>query len=491
MVSEVHGSVRDLFEFTDADRALARIKDIYATGANAVQEAFNRFGQGQQSSPVRAYYPYLGIEVPPEKLHVESTLSFGAPRDPGVYGTTLTRPDLFEQYYREQIELLLKNHDVPVVVGVSDRPIPLPFLVETATDSIGPNDIRPMQLIFDMPDLARTDDDIANGVHYGANASPGPKPLSLFSGERVDYSLARLRHYTATAPEHFQKFVLFTNYQRYVDEFIEFAKAQLDDPKSPYVAFVEPGPKVSVRKNAPKGWGESGEAVKQLPQMPSYHLVREDGLGVTLVNIGVGPSNAKTATDHIAVLRPHCWLMLGHCAGLRRSQLLGDYVLAHGYVRDDHVLDSDLPLWIPVPPIAEVQVALADSVTKITGLKGREMKARMRTGTVATTDNRNWELRYSELFVRLNQSRAIAVDMESATIAANGFRFRVPYGTLLCVSDKPVHGELKLPGMANNFYRQRIGQHLQVGLDTIDTLRQDVNQLHSRKLRSLDEPAFR
>jgi AMP nucleosidase len=144
-----------------------------------------------------------------------------------------------------------------------------------------------------------------------------------------------------------------------------------------------------------------------------------------------------------------------------------------------------------VPPIAEVQVALADSVTKITGLKGREMKARMRTGTVATTDNRNWELRYSELFVRLNQSRAIAVDMESATIAANGFRFRVPYGTLLCVSDKPVHGELKLPGMANNFYRQRIGQHLQVGLDTIDTLRQDVNQLHSRKLRSLDEPAFR
>ena len=115
----------------------------------------------------------------------------------------------------------------------------------------------------------------------------------------------------------------------------------------------------------------------------------------------------------------------------------------------------------------------------------------MRTGTVATTDNRNWELRYSELFVRLNQSRAIAVDMESATIAANGFRFRVPYGTLLCVSDKPVHGELKLPGMANTFYRQRIGQHLQVGLDTIDTLRQDVNQLHSRKLRSLDEPAFR
>ena len=85
--------------------------------------------------------------------------------------------------------------------------------------------------------------------------------------------------------------------------------------------------------------------------MPAYHLKRDDGDGITMVNIGVGPSNAKTMTDHLAVLRPHCWLMLGHCAGLRRSQILGDYVLAHGYVRDDHVLDQDLPAWVPVPPI--------------------------------------------------------------------------------------------------------------------------------------------
>ena len=85
----------------------------------------------------------------------------------------------------------------------------------------------------------------------------------------------------------------------------------------------------------------------------------------------------------------------------------------------------------------------------------------MRTGTVATTDNRNWELRFDELFSRLNLSRAIAIDMESATVAANGFRFRVPYGTLLCVSDKPLHGELKLSGMANAFYRERVSQHLE------------------------------
>ena len=226
--------------------------------------------------------------------------------------------------------------------------------------------------------------------------------------------------------------------------------------------------------------------------MPAYHLVRGDRQGITLVNIGVGPSNAKTITDHLAVLRPHCFLMLGHCAGLRRSQLLGDYVLAHGYVRADHVLDQDMPLWIPVPPIAEVQQALQEATALVTGLEGLEMKTRMRTGTVFTTDNRNWELRFDELFVALNQSRAIAVDMESATVAANGFRFRVPYGTLLCVSDKPLHGELKLGGMANAFYRERVSQHLSIGLETMRILRErGVNRLHSRKLRGFDEPAFR
>jgi AMP nucleosidase len=147
---------------------------------------------------------------------------------------------------------------------------------------------------------------------------------------------------------------------------------------------------------------------------------------------------------------------------------------------------------VPVPPIAEIQVALQESVARITGLRGQDLKTRMRTGTVATTANRNWELRYNELYQRFSQSRAIAIDMESATIAANGFRLRVPYGTLLCVSDKPLHGEIKLSSMANAFYRKSVQQHLQIGIETINILRgQGVEQLHSRKLRSFDEPGFR
>ncbi|MEM7614876.1 MAG: AMP nucleosidase, partial [Pseudomonadota bacterium] len=116
----------------------------------------------------------------------------------------------------------------------------------------------------------------------------------------------------------------------------------------------------------------------------------------------------------------------------------------------------------------------------------------MRTGTVATIDNRNWELRdQSGPVQRLSQSRAIALDMESATIAANGFRFRVPYGTLLCVSDKPLHGELKLPGMATAFYKRQVAQHLLIGLRALESLRDmPLERLHSRKLRSFEETAF-
>ena len=144
-----------------------------------------------------------------------------------------------------------------------------------------------------------------------------PKLLSLFGAERIDYSLSCLRHYTGTSPEHFQRFVLFTNYQRYVDEFVQYSLSEIKNGNS-FHAFVEPGNKVhtnSLLIDSPA----SGEAATKLPQMPAYHLVRDGHVGVTLVNIGVGPSNAKTITDHVAVLRPHCWVMIGHCGGLHHT----------------------------------------------------------------------------------------------------------------------------------------------------------------------------
>jgi len=312
----------------------------------------------------------------------------------------------------------------------------------------------------------------------------------LFDALRTDFSLARLAHYTGSPAGDVQAYVLFTNYHRYVDEFVRWGAAQLADGATPYVSLQCPGG-VTITKDTADPERVAAESPWRRHQMPAYHLVAPDRRGVSLINIGVGPSNAKTITDHLAVLRPEAWLMIGHCGGLRSTQTIGDYVLAHAYLRDDHVLDAVLPPEIPIPPIAEVQVALQRAAEIVTGESGDHLKRRLRTGTIVTTDDRNWELRYTRSALRFNQSRAVAIDMESSTIAAQGYRFRTPYGTLLCVSDKPLHGEIKLPGQANAFYERAISQHLRIGIAAMDLLREEGPRLHSRKLRSFDEPPFR
>ena len=483
--------LRDLQAFDDPVAAIDRVTEIYVEGRALLKEHFDRFVGGERNVPkVDACYPYLQLEVVSVPAGgARGPLSYGAVAEPGVYGTTLTEPALFRSYYEEQVRLLIGSHNVPVRVGISNRQIPFTFALEELTADLDAEGVARLPEAFHLPDLSEIDDRIANGARQ--NGQGGVRPLSLFPAERVDYSLSRLRHYTGTAPDHFQRFVLFTNYQRYVDEFVEYGRDAVTNGAE-FRAFVEPGN--AVRTNARlTDVASGGTPAEKLPQMPAYHLVKDRHMGVSLINIGIGPSNAKTITDHVAVLRPHCWLMIGHCGGLRRTQRLGDYVLAHAYARLDHVLDNDLPPVVPIPAIAEVQVTLSDAVARITGLEGAEMKQRLRTGTVVTTDDRDWELRYDELATFFNQSRAIAIDMESATIATNGFRLRVPYGTLLCVSDKPLHGEIKLPGMANAFYRERVSQHLKIGLAALDEMRDDVTRqaLHSRKLRSFDEPAFR
>ncbi|MDO9089972.1 MAG: AMP nucleosidase [Burkholderiaceae bacterium] len=480
--------------FSDPDEALAQVRTIYDGSLLHLRAAMQRFVAGDSlPGHVRACYPFVRIHTD-TVARPDSRLSYGFVEGPGRFETTLTRPDLFGDYYAEQFRLLRANHGVELEIGTSSQPIPVHFSFaenDHLEGNLPPERRVLMRDLFDLPDLAAMDDGIANGTWQPA---PGEAlPLSLFTAPRVDYSLHRLRHYTGTAPEWFQNFVLFTNYQFYIDEFVRLGREAMADPGSEYIAFVEPGNVVTRRSGLPPHTDDAlGAPPPRLPQMPAYHLMRADRTGITMVNIGVGPANAKTITDHIAVLRPHAWMMLGHCAGLRNSQQLGDYVLAHAYVREDHVLDEELPLWVPIPALAEIQLALEKAVADVTGTDGQDLKSIMRTGTVASTDNRNWELLPDNRAQRrFSQSRAVALDMESATIAANGFRFRVPYGTLLCVSDKPLHGEIKLPGMANQFYRERVDQHLRIGIRAIEILRSGgVGRLHSRKLRSFAEVAF-
>jgi AMP nucleosidase len=461
---------------------------------SSLRDAVERFlRSGVAPSPEeRAHfrYPRLRVLYRPEGPPPSNARAFAKFSAPGVYSTTITQPAEFRDYLLEQLEPLVAEFGAEMEVGTGGQEIAYPYVFESG-DELGRGGATAADLArhFPTPSLAVIGDEIADG-HF--EIRPGAeRPLALFDAARVDYSLRRLVHYTGSDWREMQRWVLLTNYHRYVDQFVRWGLEQLrSDPD--VVKLVMPG-NVSIDATAQPAEIEARLAgvVWHRFQMPAYHVVRKDGNGVSLVNIGVGPANAKNITDHIAVLRPHCWLMVGHCAGLRQSQMIGDYVLAHAYLRQDHILDEAVPPDVPIPALAEVQVALQEAVANVTGDRGEALKRRVRTGTVVTYDDRNWELRWTQERRRFNLSRAIAVDMESATIATQGFRMRVPYGTMLCISDKPLHGEIKLPGAANAFYERAIGEHLQIGIAALQLLQRSDAALHSRKLRSFDEPPFR
>jgi len=276
------------------------------------------------------------------------------------------------------------------------------------------------------------------------------KKLFLFSPERIEISLNRLEHYTGTKPEDFQRYILFTNYDMHVEVFLE----KFPDAVRP-----------------------SREGV----QMPAYHHKLDNHKGVTLINIGVGPSNAKTITDHVAVLRPDAMIMVGHCGGLRNHQEIGDFVLATGFMRDDGVLDDILPLNIPITPNYLLNVYLKEVLDKY--------KRNHRMGTIFTTANRNWEFIKRRTVEQIHMSRSIAVDMESATVATNGYRYRIPNATMLCVSDKPLHGKPKLSAEAQTFYENSKQLHIEMAVEVLNICKENYPEgLPNASIRALNEP---
>lgn len=275
------------------------------------------------------------------------------------------------------------------------------------------------------------------------------KKLFLYSPERIDISLNRLKHYTGTQPSDFQRYILFTNYDMHVHVFKEL-----------FPDCVKPDHAV---------------------QMPAYHHKLPDNKGFSLVNIGVGPANAKTISDHVAVLRPDAMVMVGHCGGLRNHQNIGDFVLATGFMRNDGVLDDLLPLNIPITPNHLLNVYLKEELDK------REREYRL--GTVYTTANRNWEFMKARTVRQIHVSRSVAIDMESATIATNGYRYRVPFATLLCVSDKPLHGKPKLSGTAQTFYENSKEMHLEIVINALEmSIRNYPEGLPNSSIRAINEP---
>ena len=477
------------------EQAVDRLEALHAEAVRAQRDALARFAAGgappDPAERRHFRYPELHLTWAPSGPMPVTRRAWGKLQTPGIYATTVTQPGFFRPYLLEQLRPLDMEYGASIRVHVSDQEMPYPYVLDRG-DELAHSGATPAELArhFPAPLLSAVGDEVADGLWTSGEGQA--RPLALFDAVRVDYSLRRLLHYTGTDWRSFQPWILLTNYQRYVDQFVRWGLDELANSASPYHRLIAPGI-VVVRGDDPI---EAEMRLAAAPwyrfQMPAYHLARADGQGgVTIVNIGVGPSNAKNITDHLAVLRPHCWLMVGHCGGLRPSQAIGDYVLAHGYFRRDRILDDLVPPEVPVPALAEVQVALQEAAARVTGERGDALKQRLRTGTVVSYDDRNWELRWSQERRRINLSRAIAVDMESGALAAQGYRLRVPYGTLLCVSDKPLHGEIKLPGTASAFYERAVGEHLSIGIAALDLLRGNLGALHSRKLRSFDEPPFR
>ena len=478
---------------TPASDIVAELDRLYLASVARLKAALTRYLIDGTPPPPEARtdgsfaYPEIRLTYRAGGDRPAPMRSFGRLVTPGAYAISVTKPSIFADYLIEQLELLMEDYDVEVTAAEGRQEIPFPYVLDPG-HALALDEVSALELARHFPatELAHIGDEIADGMWESID---GIRPLALFDGLRTDFSLARLRHYTGTPPEHVQRYVLFTNYHRYVDEFVRWGASQLT-ADSRFTGLSGAGGIVITSPDEVEKIAGDSSAFRR-HQMPAYHLMAADGTGITLVNIGVGPSNAKTICDHLAVMRPEAWLMIGHCGGLRPSQRIGDYVLAHAYLRDDHVLDDVLPPEIPVPAIAEVQVAMAKAAATVSGQSGEELKRRLRTGTIVTTDDRNWELRYSQSALRFSLSRAVGIDMESATIAAQGYRFRVPYGTLLCVSDKPLHGELKLPGQANRFYERAINEHMRIGIETCEELRREGPKLHSRKLRAFSEPPFR
>jgi len=276
------------------------------------------------------------------------------------------------------------------------------------------------------------------------------KKLFIFKAERIDLSLDRLEHYTGTKADDFQRYIMFSNYDMHVEVFLD----KFPDAIRPERNGV---------------------------QMPAYHYKLPNNEGITLINIGVGPSNAKTITDHISVLRPDAMVMVGHCGGLRNHQEIGDFVLATGYMRADSVLDDAVPVNVPITPNFLINLQLQEVLEKY--------DLNYRLGTVYTTANRDWEFAKKKTVQETHASRSIAIDMESATVATNGFRYRIPHATLLSVSDKPLHGKPKLSGPAQSFYEHSKKMHLDVVIETIEHIKKLYpNGLPNASIRSFDEP---
>jgi len=185
--------------------------------------------------------------------------------------------------------------------------------------------------------------------------------------------------------------------------------------------------------------------------------------GITIINFGMGSPNAATVMDLLSAISPKAVLFLGKCGGLKQKNKLGDYILPIAAIRAEGTSNDYLPAEVPALPAFNLQRAVSTSI--------RENQMDYWTGVVYTTNRRVWE--FDEKFKKyLKKTRAMAIDMETATIFTVGFANSIPTGALLLVSDQPmISTGIKTEASDQKVTSNYVEKHIKIGIDALEEIR--------------------
>lgn len=233
-----------------------------------------------------------------------------------------------------------------------------------------------------------------------------------------------LPRYTGTPIEEFGKYIILTNFIKYLELFAQWNNVKIKNLDKP---------------------------------MPT---VTADN--ITLINFNMGSANAATVMDLLSAISPNACLFLGKCGGLKKKNKLGDLILPIAAIRGEGTSNDYFPKAVPALPAFNLQKAISTTI--------RDYKRDYWTGTVYTTNRRVWE--YDEDFKQyLRKTRSMAIDLETATIFIVGFANHIPTGALLLVSDQPmISSGIKTDISDKKVSEKYVEEHLKIGIDSLKQL---------------------
>ena len=234
-----------------------------------------------------------------------------------------------------------------------------------------------------------------------------------------------LPRYTGRELKDFTKYILLTNFDNYVKMFAEWHNV-------PIIGLDRP-------------------------------MMNASADGITIINFGMGSPNAATMMDLLSAISPEAVLLLGKCGGLKKKSEVGDFILPIAAIRGEGTSDDYFPKEVPALPAFALQKAISTTI--------RDYNQDYWTGTVYTTNRRVWE--WDDNFKEyLRKIRAIAIDMETATIFITAFKNEIPAGTLLLVSDQPMIPEgVKTENSDVSVTKNYVELHLKIGIDSLKQLK--------------------